>query len=189
MVDPRIWGVGYARLYGKDVDYVIRKHAIVLGRASKSGSTDVVLGDNMNISRAHAKITFNFVNKSFELTVLGKNGATVGSTQLTPSSPPYALKSQETLSIGEKVFHFFLPKVLTAITEEDLTWMNESAPKRQRQNPPELEGEAAAAVVKEEELPGLGFAHMDPLSGQNGLSDMGALQDADFPLDNLDSAR
>ena len=38
----------------------MRKYEIVLGRRSSSASADVVLGDNMNLSRRHALITYNF---------------------------------------------------------------------------------------------------------------------------------
>ncbi len=113
------------------------------------GQTDVVLGDNMNISRTHAKIIYNFDKKVsphtrlavlmphpaglpwlclpafrvegetiearysivcfalplqvFELTVMGKNGVTVGQTLYTPASGPCALKSQDHLVVGERV--------------------------------------------------------------------------------------
>ena len=44
-----------------------------MGRASKM-PVDVSLGDNMNISRQHAKIVYSFDSRSFELIVMGKNG-------------------------------------------------------------------------------------------------------------------
>ena len=52
----------------------VRKFEVMMGRTSKQ-PTDVALGDNMNISRQHAKIVYNFQSKAFELIVMGKNGA------------------------------------------------------------------------------------------------------------------
>lgn len=82
--DPRLGRVAYAKLQGDGLEYFIRKYEVVLGRKSKSTELDIVLGagpksfpsllqqlnfpscqhacvgDNMNISRQHAKIAYNF---------------------------------------------------------------------------------------------------------------------------------
>lgn len=68
------------------------------------------LGNGMNISRQHAKIVFNFGTQRFELIILGKNGVHIGETHLVPQSPPYPLKSQELLLIGDRLVYFLLPK-------------------------------------------------------------------------------
>lgn len=48
-------------LQGDDgFEYFIRKYETLLGRRSSSAQADVVLGDNMNLSRKHAAITYNF---------------------------------------------------------------------------------------------------------------------------------
>lgn len=44
---------------------------------SKSQAADLQLGDNMNISRQHAKIAYDKETKSWLMTVQGKNGCTV----------------------------------------------------------------------------------------------------------------
>jgi hypothetical protein len=41
-------------------EFFIRKYETLLGRRSSSAQADVVLGDNMNTSRKHASITYNF---------------------------------------------------------------------------------------------------------------------------------
>lgn len=81
--DPRLGTVAYAKLQGDGLEYFIRKYEVLLGRKSKSTELDIVLGacstvvlpaaipelpschhafvgDNMNISRQHAKIAYNF---------------------------------------------------------------------------------------------------------------------------------
>lgn len=58
--DPRLKRVGFAKLVGENVDHIMRKYEIVLGRRSKATALDVVLGDMMSVSRQHAKIFYNF---------------------------------------------------------------------------------------------------------------------------------
>jgi hypothetical protein len=64
---PNPWGldgdelqVGFAKLQGARMEYVIQKHTVSMGRHSKTSNVDLVLGDNMNLSRHHADIAFNF---------------------------------------------------------------------------------------------------------------------------------
>jgi hypothetical protein len=113
--DPRLAKCGFAKLVGPDVELYMRKYELTIGRKSKSTALDVVLGDNMNISRLHAKINYNFQTARFELTVLGKNGVTVKGTLHTPNSAPVVLQSQDLLQIGESSFWFLLPKDLSKI--------------------------------------------------------------------------
>ncbi|GAX81600.1 hypothetical protein CEUSTIGMA_g9028.t1 [Chlamydomonas eustigma] len=108
--DPRIQKVAYAKLLGEGIEVFIRKLEITLGRTTKSMPLDVVLGDNMNISRQHAKINYNLETRNFELSVMGKNGVSVNGTLYTPMSPPQPLRSQDLLSVGEKSFYFLLPR-------------------------------------------------------------------------------
>ena len=111
--DPRLPRCAFAKLVGEGIEYYVRKYEIVLGRTSKTPQLDVALGENMNISRQHAKIVYNFERGAFELIVLGKNGVTVdnerGPALYTPDSPALALRSQDLLIIGDKRFHFLLP--------------------------------------------------------------------------------
>lgn len=68
----------------------------------------------MNISRQHGKIVYNFVTKSFDLIVLSKNGISVNHTLFTPQSLPKPLHSRDLLQVGDKSFHFLLPRVRRA---------------------------------------------------------------------------
>lgn len=108
--DPRLGRVAFAKLQGDGLEYFIRKYEVLLGRKSKSTELDIVLGDNMNISRQHAKIAYNFSLGVFELTVMGKNGVTVNGILHTPSSAPQQLYTQDFLQVGEQKFFFLLPK-------------------------------------------------------------------------------
>lgn len=108
--DPRIARSGFAVLQGEGIEYYVKKYEVVMGRTSKSTNLDIVLGDNMNISRQHATITYNFDIQAFELKVLGKNGVSVNNELYTPSSPPLELKSQDFLQVGDKAFYFLLPR-------------------------------------------------------------------------------
>jgi pSer/pThr/pTyr-binding forkhead associated (FHA) protein len=113
--DPRLERVGFAKILGESVDYIVRKYSVVLGRRSKV-NPDVVLGDLMSISRQHARISFNFETKHFELSVLGKNGVTVDGVTKTSADDPVALRSQSVLQIGPDItLYFLLPKDPTAI--------------------------------------------------------------------------
>jgi pSer/pThr/pTyr-binding forkhead associated (FHA) protein len=111
--DPRLQQCGFAKLVDEanSLDYVMRKYEIVLGRHSKSAGTDVVLGqENMNVSRAHAKIRWNFDSRCFELLVMGKNGVTIRGSLVTPASAPFPLQSQDVLQIGTFNITFLLPR-------------------------------------------------------------------------------
>jgi FHA domain len=51
----------FGKMQGDDgFEFFIRKYETLLGRRSSSAQADVVLGDNMNTSRKHASITYNF---------------------------------------------------------------------------------------------------------------------------------
>lgn len=110
--DPRLQQCGFAKLVDMDnnILYYMRKYEICIGRKSKSTDTDLVLGDNMNISRQHAMIRYNFDTKAFELSVLGKNGVTIRGSLYTPSSPTCTLQSQDVLQIATFNITFLLPK-------------------------------------------------------------------------------
>ena len=58
--DPRLSRAGFARLAGDEVNYIIRKYEVLLGRRSKTAGLDVVLGDYMSVSRQHGRIYYNF---------------------------------------------------------------------------------------------------------------------------------
>ena len=57
--DPRLERCGFAKLQGEGIELYAKKTEIIIGRQSKSTALDVVLGENMNVSRQHAKIAYN----------------------------------------------------------------------------------------------------------------------------------
>lgn len=59
-VDPRIERCGFARIVGENIDFLMRKYSITMGRKSKNNASDLVLGDHMSLSRQHARIFFDF---------------------------------------------------------------------------------------------------------------------------------
>jgi hypothetical protein len=70
-------------------------------------------GESMSISRKHAVITYNFSDRQFELTVLGKNGVTLGSEQVTPDNPVRTLTSGACIRTSDSVLYFLLPADIT----------------------------------------------------------------------------
>jgi hypothetical protein len=108
--DPRLQKCGFAKLQGEDVEFYFKKYEIILGRRSKSTALDVVLGENMNISRQHAVIRYSFETKAWELVVQGKNGVTVNGNLFTPQSQPTTLHSQDLMQVGDRSFYFLLPR-------------------------------------------------------------------------------
>ena len=134
--DPRLDRVGFAKLQGEGIEVYAKKYEVIIGRRSKNTNLDIILGDNMNVSRQHAKIVYSpargdmvildacsceacfsyrVTMKNFqcagvwELHVLGKNGVTVHGTLHTPSSPPVVLRSQDNIQIADRSFYFLLP--------------------------------------------------------------------------------
>ncbi len=116
--DPRIERCAFAKLQSVDgtFEYFIRKYEIVLGRNSKSAHADVVLGmcgtwhhkhhrehgthphthtqhsgENSNISRKHAVISYNFAKG------MGFHAAHTPSALHIP--PPQHTNAQEPLSL------------------------------------------------------------------------------------------
>jgi len=74
---------GFAKLQGKDFEYVIQKYSIILGRSTKTCKVDLDLselggGRGPRVSRHHARIFYDFDRHHFALEVLGKNGCSIG---------------------------------------------------------------------------------------------------------------
>eukprot|EP00976_Prorocentrum_cordatum_P068985 1179362-Prorocentrum_minimum.AAC.4 len=91
--------VGFAKLKGKDFELYLTKYTITLGRRSKSSNVDIALGDNMNLSRHHASIIYNFERGAWELVVHGKNGVTADEKFIAPGHDPHKLSSKERLQV------------------------------------------------------------------------------------------
>lgn len=125
--DVRIHKVGFAKLLGKNIDYVINKYDIILGRVNKNKPIDVSVGDTMSVSRQHARIYYNFSKSGFFLEVMGKNGVTVDGHVVSPGDAPVRLRSQACLQIGGDItFHFLLPKDLATVFPPSKTANNKS---------------------------------------------------------------
>ena len=87
--DPRVALCGFCKLEGDGLDFVSKRYEVTLGRRSKTTPLDVVLGerratrapccqsvrrlstdkhrcagDNMNVSRHHASIKYNFARSA-----------------------------------------------------------------------------------------------------------------------------
>lgn len=82
-----------ARLRGKDIDYLMVKNRIIVGRNSSSGDVDVNMGHSSFISREHVEICFELNNDNhyegsqFFLTCGGKNGVFVDGVFQQKSAP------------------------------------------------------------------------------------------------------
>lgn len=74
-----------ARLQGKEFEYLMTKHRIVIGRNSSSGEVDVNMGHSSFISREHVEIVFDYPN--FYLSCGGKNGVFVDGTFQQKGAP------------------------------------------------------------------------------------------------------
>ncbi|KAK9836684.1 hypothetical protein WJX74_005980 [Apatococcus lobatus] len=107
--DERIDKSGFALLKGENLEVYVKKYVIELGRRSKSATLDVVLGDNMNLSRQHAQILFDFEKGHWCISVLGKNGVSVNGKHYGPPER-CPLASQDLINMGEQSFWFLLPR-------------------------------------------------------------------------------
>ncbi|KAJ2707295.1 hypothetical protein FB645_000806 [Coemansia sp. IMI 203386] len=103
----------YAKLEGPDFCYYIRSLEVTLGRHPSSGGPtdkiDIDLGDSKAVSRRHARILYNFMNQSFELQVLGKNGCLVDD-EYYARGQNVMLRHRMVIQIGDTEFAFLLPK-------------------------------------------------------------------------------
>jgi hypothetical protein len=119
---------GFAKLRGQDIEYYLQKLSVTLGRTMPTKATakatdkassvkalltdqevDVPLGEFKNISRLHARITYNFTSKLFELFILSKNGAKVNGKYYNNKSAAIQLRNGTEVQLGDSFFIFQLP--------------------------------------------------------------------------------
>ncbi|CAK4645825.1 hypothetical protein LEN26_011071 [Aphanomyces euteiches] len=106
--------LAYAKLQGllnetEPFEAVITQLPVELGRGTDPSNGKICLGEQMSVSRVHARITWNTEKACFEIECLGKNGLFAGGrvvtkdsiVQLTPKMP---------VKIGSTRF-YFLPAV------------------------------------------------------------------------------
>lgn len=67
-------------------------------------------GEDKNISRRHATITYNFQTHMFEFAVLGKSGLSVNDDLVTAETPPHRLSSGDCITMNGCSLHFLLPR-------------------------------------------------------------------------------
>lgn len=80
--------VGFAKLCGQGLEYVVQKYTITMGRCSKTTTVDLTLGNNMNLSRHHASITYNFDSgESVPVLRVSQQPPTVQPRRFLASSP------------------------------------------------------------------------------------------------------
>lgn len=100
----------YAKIESAEFSYFVRKLEVVLGRqVAENELIDVHVGGSKSISRKHAKIQFNFSLQSFEIVVMGKNGAIIDGQFVACLSTPTPLHHRSTIVIGDVECHFLLP--------------------------------------------------------------------------------
>ncbi len=78
------------------------------------------LGTSKIISRKHARIDFNFRTRHFELTVLGKNGATVDGVHYSSRSPPTKLSSKSAIQVYALCLHMCVCTLYVTIAHVDV---------------------------------------------------------------------
>ncbi|CCG82732.1 Fork head transcription factor 1 [Taphrina deformans PYCC 5710] len=99
----------YAKLEFEQFSFFIQTLTLVVGRkARREDNVDVHLGVSKSISRVHAKIFYQFDAMSWEIEVLGKNGAFINEIYVQAGSKS-VLKSTDKLLIGDANFVFLLP--------------------------------------------------------------------------------
>lgn len=64
--------LSYAKLEGRNIDFVMTKKRVMIGRNSKQGDVDVNMGYSKFISRRHLEIALD--RNSFYALCRGKNG-------------------------------------------------------------------------------------------------------------------
>ncbi|PVU93815.1 hypothetical protein BB561_003018 [Smittium simulii] len=114
----------YAKLEGPNINYFIKSLSLTLGRqASGSELADVILGENKALSRKHAKIFYNFMNRSFELQVFGKNGCFVDGLFIQKGTT-VPLAHRTVILMGESSFTFLLPRNSPPYYQDSITANN-----------------------------------------------------------------
>ena len=100
----------YAKLEFDHFCFYIQTLALTVGRkAKRDDNVDVHLGMSKSISRQHARIYYQFIATTWEIEVLGKNGAFVNDRYIEAGGT-CALSSTDRLQIADALFTFLLPE-------------------------------------------------------------------------------
>eukprot|EP00457_Paulinella_chromatophora_P018026 gb/GEZN01019223.1/.p1 GENE.gb/GEZN01019223.1/~~gb/GEZN01019223.1/.p1 ORF type:complete len:111 (+),score=12.53 gb/GEZN01019223.1/:87-419(+) len=101
---------GYLKLVGKDFNYVLVEHELMLGRKQKAAKPGFfALGTAKNISRKHAGLKWDPDNRSWVIQCLGKNGLEVDNVHYGMDHPPIKLRHKAKVDIGDASFFVLLP--------------------------------------------------------------------------------
>lgn len=111
----------YAKLLGDNFAYYVQTMSVVLGRRTKSASTDVKqeqaegepdvdLGPSKSISRRHATIRYDTAAEAFFIQAHGKNGMQVDLIFYKCDCEPVQLYNGSRIQIANVGFWFFLPQ-------------------------------------------------------------------------------
>ena len=86
--------MGFAKLQGIDFEYYLHNYELTFGRKSKTKGATFCLGNNLNISRQHARLHYSFENGRYELEArLALCTALLLPRPLSSSSSPYSSSS------------------------------------------------------------------------------------------------
>lgn len=100
----------YAKLEFDHFSFFIQTLTLIVGRkAKRDDNIDVHLGMSKSISRVHAKIYYQFDAMSWEIEVLGKNGAFVNE-RYVEAGQIYGLATTDKVQIADIEFSFLLPE-------------------------------------------------------------------------------
>ena len=99
---------GFALLKGEQVEYYIQALSITIGRYHENNQKlrknskqkiDLELGKLKNISRVHAKISFNFKLKKFEIKCYSKNGIKINNEYFSKNDPPQVIEDDSIVKL------------------------------------------------------------------------------------------
>jgi hypothetical protein len=103
--------LAYAVLQAAEWSIYLTNFITYFGRTTPKHPVDVDLQDDSTISRRHAKIEYNFEEKRFEISALGKNPVIInGKITLRRYDEPLPLTSKMLVRMGTYSFFFILPK-------------------------------------------------------------------------------
>lgn len=116
--DPETSISAYAKLEFGHFSFFVQTLTLVIGRkAKRDDNVDVHLGMSKAISRVHAKIYYQFDAMSWEVEVLGRNGAFVNEHYVEAGQTCH-LTDTDKLQIADTEFVFLLPEGATLPQEK-----------------------------------------------------------------------
>ncbi|XBH93164.1 hypothetical protein VPH35_084148 [Triticum aestivum] len=99
---------GFAKLQGKNFNYIMQSYEITMGRSTKKEKVDLgavcpldlnALARDKDVSGRHAHIFYDFQHHSFALEILGQRGCYVRKVLHRPGDGPIKLKTQRLFTV------------------------------------------------------------------------------------------